>query len=62
MEACNESAIILVSEAATFLCSILYAKKKPVDFWKDNLNKTLEGYKYWGYFPTIVFLRPRYYF
>ncbi len=62
MDKCDKSAVILGSEFALRLYTVLSVKKKPVYLGKDIVSETFGGYKYFGYFPKLDYFRARYYF
>ncbi len=62
MKSCDKSAIVADENFAIQLYTILMSLQSPVYFGKDIVNENLEGYKYYGYFPTSLMLRVKYSF
>ncbi len=62
MEKCEKSAVILGEDSAIPLFSILTVKSKPTFFGKVIINENFSGYVFFGYFPTRLLLKPKYYF
>ncbi len=62
MHKCDKSAMILLKPDAIHLYTILNIYKKNVYFGKDIINENLEGYSYFGSFPTKLIWNSKYYF
>ncbi len=62
MDKWNKSAMILMNADAIRLHTILNVHKKPVYFGRDIINENLEGYMYFGSFPTKVIWNSKYNF
>ncbi len=59
---CKKAALIAPKEIVNQHLSTLKLLNKAVYYGKDIITETLGGYKYFGYFPTALLQKSKYYF
>lgn len=50
-------AVVLREEMAVQIYNILNTQKKPVYFWNDIINENLNGYRFFGRYPSEMRIR-----